>query len=155
MCVGFDVSNQANKSGNEGAGAGVGAGAKAGAATRERREEKPTPPQWWNVVLLDDDDHTYEYVIRMVTTLFRVSKTRALELATRVDTQGRAVLLTTHKEHAELKREQVHSWGADAMLQRSAGSMSCVIEPAVFEGDGAGDGASDHARGQGGDHPVD
>ena len=96
------------------------------AATRERREEKPTPPQWWNVVLLDDDDHTYEYVIQMVTTLFRVSQTRALELATKVDKEGRAVLLTTHKEHAELKREQVHSWGADAMLQRSASSMAAV-----------------------------
>ena len=138
------MSNQANKSGNE--------GAKAGSATRERREEKPTPPQWWNVVLLDDDDHTYEYVIQMVTTLFRVSKARALEMATRVDNEGRAVLLTTHKEHAELKREQVHSWGADAMLQRSAGSMSCVIEPSVFEGDGA-ESTGDGSRGA--DMPVD
>lgn len=133
----------------------VNRGAKPGAATRERREEKPERPRWWNVVLLDDDDHTYEYVIRMLTTLFRVSRARALELATRVDTQGRAVLLTTHKEHAELKREQVHSWGADAMLSHSAGSMSCVIEPAIHEGDEPGDGLNDHARGAGGDHPVD
>jgi len=142
------VSNEAKQPGNE--------GVRPTVATRERREEKPKPPQWWNVVLLDDDDHTYEYVIRMLTTLFRVSKARALELATKVDTQGRAVLLTTHKEHAELKREQVHSWGADAMLQRSAGSMSCVIEPAVFEGDGAestGDGSGDGSRGA--DMPVD
>ncbi|MCC6230834.1 MAG: ATP-dependent Clp protease adaptor ClpS [Phycisphaerales bacterium] len=139
------MSNQANKTGN--------GGAKAGAATRERREEKPTPPQWWNVVLLDDDDHTYEYVIQMVTTLFRMSKARALEMATRVDNEGRAVLLTTHKEHAELKREQVHSWGADAMLQRSAGSMSCVIEPAVFENDGTDHSGNDGSRGA--DMPVD
>lgn len=153
------MSNEASKAGNEGAGPGTSSGTKSRArpvaATRERREEKPTPPQWWNVVLLDDDDHTYEYVIRMLTTLFRVSEARALELATKVDTQGRAVLLTTHKEHAELKREQVHSWGADAMLIRSAGSMSCVIEPAVFEGDEPGDGVNDHARGAGGDHPID
>ena len=82
------MSNEANKAGNEGAGPGAGSGTESRAATRERGEEKPTPPQWWNVVLLDDDDHTYEYVIRMVTTLFRVSKVRALELATKVDNEG-------------------------------------------------------------------
>ena len=141
------MSKEVKQPGNE--------GVRPTVATRERREEKPTPPQWWNVVLLDDDDHTYEYVIRMVTTLFRVSKVRALELATKVDNEGRAVLLTTHKEHAELKREQVHSWGADAMLIRSAGSMSCVIEPAVFEGDGSGDGAGGNDGSRGADMPVD
>lgn len=128
---------------------------KAATKARPRGEQKPTPPQWWNVVLLDDDHHTYDYVIRMLTTLFRVSRARALEVATKVDTQGRAVVLTTHKEHAELKREQVHGYGADPMLTTSAGSMSCVIEPAMHEGDEPGDGVNDHARGAGGDHPVD
>ncbi len=40
------------------------------------------------------------------------------------------ILLTTTFEHAELKRDQIHSFGADPLLSRSSGSMSAVLEPA-------------------------
>lgn len=94
-------------------------------------------PKAWNVVLLDDDDHTYEYVIRMVQELFAYGLEKAFRAAQAVDEHGRVVLLTTHKEHAELKRDQVLAFGKDVLLARSAGSMSAVIEPAEFEGEGA------------------
>ncbi len=106
----------------------------------EARPSPPTPPTPWNVVLLDDDDHTYEYVIEMAQRVFRVSARRALEIAKTVDTEGRAVCLTTHREHAELKREQVLSFGADPRLARSAGAMSAIIEPAAGGGEGSGEG---------------
>jgi ATP-dependent Clp protease adaptor protein ClpS len=42
------------------------------------------------------------------------------------------IVLTTTKEHAELKRDQIHAFGPDPLSSRScAGSMSSVIEPAV------------------------
>jgi ATP-dependent Clp protease adaptor protein ClpS len=94
--------------------------------------EQPVP---WNVVLLDDDDHTYEYVIRMMQELFAHSVERAFQIAKTVDTDGRVVCLTTHKEHAELKRDQVLAYGPDKLMARSKGSMTCVIEPAEFGGD--------------------
>lgn len=111
------------------------------AETRTRpaaRPAPPTPPTPWNVVLLDDDDHTYEYVIEMAQRVFRVSAQRALEIARTVDEQGRAVCITTHREHAELKREQILSFGADPRLSRSAGAMSAIIEPASGGDDGEG-----------------
>lgn len=89
----------------------------------------------WNVVLLDDDAHTYEYVIEMVVSLFGHSKERAYEIAKKVDEEGRAVLLTTHKEHAEFKRDQVHAFGPDRRMAESAGSMSAIIEPAECGGE--------------------
>jgi ATP-dependent Clp protease adaptor protein ClpS len=52
-----------------------------------------------------------------------------------VDTQDRAVCLTTHKEHAELKRDQIHAYGRDPRMDVSNGSMSAVIEPADFGGE--------------------
>lgn len=113
------------------------------AETRTRPEARPappTPPAPWNVVLLDDDDHTYEYVIEMAQRVFRVSAQRALEIAKTVDTQGRAVCITTHREHAELKREQIMSFGADPRLARSAGAMSAIIEPAAGGDEGSGEG---------------
>ncbi|MDX2130722.1 MAG: ATP-dependent Clp protease adaptor ClpS [Planctomycetota bacterium] len=90
-------------------------------------------PPLWNVVLLDDDDHTYEYVMRMLGELFAFPLERAFKAAQTVDEHGRVILLTTHKEHAELKRDQIHAYGKDPLLARSAGSMSAIIE--VAQGD--------------------
>lgn len=92
---------------------------------------KPDPqqPKLWNVILLDDQDHTYEYVIRMMQTLFGMGQDAALKVAETVDKEGRAICMTTHKELAELKQEQVLSFGIDAMMPQCKGSMSAVIEP--------------------------
>ncbi len=96
---------------------------------RVRTKAGNRPAPMWNVVLLDDDDHTYEYVMRMAQELFGHSHERAFRLAQTVDEHGRAICMTTHKEHAELKREQVLSFGRDPLMVRSRGPMSCEIEP--------------------------
>jgi ATP-dependent Clp protease adaptor protein ClpS len=51
-------------------------------------------------------------------------------MAKEVDTTGRVIVLTTSREHAELKRDQIHAFGADPLLARCKGSMSAMIEPA-------------------------
>jgi ATP-dependent Clp protease adaptor protein ClpS len=89
---------------------------------------KQLPP--FNVVLLDDDEHSYDYVIRMMQSLFGHDQDRAYRVAQRVDSDGRVVCLTTHKEHAELKRDQILAFGKDPIMAISKGSMSAVIEPA-------------------------
>ncbi len=88
-----------------------------------------TLPQW-QVILLNDDDHTYDYVIEMLGRLFGHPLDVAVAMAVEVDTQGRVVVATTTRERAELKRDQIHAYGADWRLPRSAGSMSAEIEPA-------------------------
>lgn len=92
-------------------------------------------PWLWNVVLLDDQHHTYEYVIRMVQQLFGQPLEKAFGVAVKVDKDGRAICLTTHKEHAELKRDQIHAFGRDPLMAESQGSMSAIIEPAEGGGD--------------------
>lgn len=87
------------------------------------------PP--YNVVLLDDDHHTYAYVIEMLVALFGHDPAKAFKLAEEVDTKGRVIVLTTHKERAELKRDQITAYGADARMASSQGSMSALIEPAM------------------------
>ena len=104
--------------------AAFGARETAGAATRGRR-----PPPY-HVVLLDDNDHTYGYVTRMLRKLFGHSAGVALRLAQQLDAEGRAVVLTTSREHAELKQEQILAFGADPALPESAGAMSAILEPA-------------------------
>jgi ATP-dependent Clp protease adaptor protein ClpS len=41
------------------------------------------------------------------------------------------IVVTTHKELAELRQEQIQSYGADPRLPESTGSMRAVIEPAA------------------------
>ncbi|MFG0283090.1 MAG: ATP-dependent Clp protease adaptor ClpS [Phycisphaerales bacterium JB039] len=94
---------------------------------QQTRVDRLTP---WNVVLLNDDDHTYEYVIRMLGDLFGAPRPQAFKLARTVDSQGRAIVATTHRELAELKRDQIHGYGRDPLLAESAGSMTATIEPA-------------------------
>lgn len=105
--------------------------------TRPQRSEKPKTeePRPWNVVLLDDDEHSYEYVMAMVQELFKHSLEKAFQIARRVDSDGRAICLTTHKEHAELKRDQILAFGKDPLIASCKGSMSAIIEPADFGDD--------------------
>lgn len=97
--------------------------------TRPVEETKRQPP--YNVVLLNDDDHTYEYVIGMLQQLFGHPREKGYQLAREVDTEGRAIVLTTTKEHAELKVEQIHAFGPDPFSSKDCkGSMSAYMEPA-------------------------
>jgi ATP-dependent Clp protease adaptor protein ClpS len=96
-------------------------------------------PRLWNVVLLDDDHHTYEYVIDMMFRVFSHPVEKGFRIAKTVDSDGRAVCLTTHKEHAELKLEQIHAFGRDPRMGVSAGSMSAILEPAEFDSDDSND----------------
>lgn len=101
---------------------------KAAEPAAKRRPPKQLPP--YNVVLLDDDDHSYAYVVEMLQKVFGHTPERGYQLATEVDGSGRAIVCTTHKELAELKREQVQGYGRDVRVASCRGSMSAVIEPA-------------------------
>jgi ATP-dependent Clp protease adaptor protein ClpS len=98
------------------------------APAREKKRETKKQPRY-NVILWDDDDHSYEYVIRMMRRLFGHSIDRGFVIAREVDSQGRAICLTTTMEHAELKRDQIHAFGKDDQIGRCKGSMKATIEP--------------------------
>ena len=102
--------------------------------TTQPREEtgqktEGLPP--FNVVLLDDNDHSYEYVIFMLKTLFGHPPEKGYKMALEVDSTGRVVVLTTHLEEAELKRDQIQTFGSDPLIPRCKGSMSAKVEPAT------------------------
>jgi ATP-dependent Clp protease adaptor protein ClpS len=98
--------------------------------THEETHTKRQPP--YNVVLLDDDYHTFDYVIAMLQELFGYPREKGMQMAMEVHTTGRVIVLTTTREHAELKRDQIHAFGPDLLSSKECvGSMSAVIEPAV------------------------
>jgi ATP-dependent Clp protease adaptor protein ClpS len=97
---------------------------KAAGARNERRVPR------YHVILWNSDDHTFEYVERMLRELFGHTPEECHQLATAIDEEGRAVVLTTTKEHAELKRDQILSYGKDENMANCKGSLHATIEEA-------------------------
>jgi ATP-dependent Clp protease adaptor protein ClpS len=132
-----------NEAGAGGSGAGSG-GAAGGAASSPgstatmpgpapaaaKPKTEPAKPWLWHVVLLDDQEHTYQYVVRLAQEVFGHNEDQAWVIARTVDTEKRAILMTTHRELAELKREQVLAFGRDPLMTASKGPMGVVLEPA-------------------------
>jgi ATP-dependent Clp protease adaptor protein ClpS len=96
---------------------------------RKKQEKKPKRQPRYNVILWDDQEHTPEYVIAMMQQLFGYPAEKGFQIAQEVDGRGRAIVLTTTKEHAELKRDQIHAFGKDPLIRGCKGSMSASIEP--------------------------
>jgi ATP-dependent Clp protease adaptor protein ClpS len=86
------------------------------------------PP--YNVVILNDEEHSFPYVIELLTKILGHSLSTAEELTLRIHTTGRAIVYTTHKELAELKRDQVIAYGPDPGMKSSKGPLRCYVEPA-------------------------
>ena len=51
----------------------------------------------------------------------------------RIHVTGRAIVYTTHKELAELKRDQVIAYGPDPRMAISKGPLRCYVEPAAAD----------------------
>jgi ATP-dependent Clp protease adaptor protein ClpS len=96
---------------------------------RARQDKKPKRQPRYSVILWDDQEHTPEYVIAMMQQLFGHPPEKGFQIAQEVDGRGRAIVLTTTKEHAELKRDQIHAFGKDRAIRSCKGSMSASIEP--------------------------
>ena len=102
---------------------------------RRRRQDRARPRRQprYNVILWNDDDHSYAYVIVMLMEVFGHPPEKGYQLAKEVDTTGRVILLTTTREHAELKRDQIHAYGKDAMIDDCQGSMWATVEAVESE----------------------
>jgi ATP-dependent Clp protease adaptor protein ClpS len=96
--------------------------------TETEKNTKTIPP--WHVVLLNDDEHSYHYVVAMLAAVFGFPPEKGFKHAKEVDASGRTILLTTSREHAELKQEQCLGFGPDPYVTACKGPMTVIIEPA-------------------------
>jgi ATP-dependent Clp protease adaptor protein ClpS len=97
---------------------------------KEKKQEKTRRQPPYNVILHNDDDHSFDYVIAMLQQLFGYPPEKGFQMANEVHNSGRVIVLTTVLEVAELKRDQIHAFGPDPLIDRCKGSMSATIEPA-------------------------
>lgn len=97
--------------------------------TERESKAKPKRQPRYHVILWDDNDHSYAYVVRMMKELFGFQLERGYLIAKEVDSAGRAIVLTSTLEHAELKRDQIHAYGKDDLIAGCKGSMTSTVEP--------------------------
>ena len=95
---------------------------------KEKDDKRPKRQPPYHVILWNDEDHTYAYVIVMLMQLFGYPPEKGYQMASEVDTRGRAIVLTTTLEHAELKRDQIHAYGKDGLIEDCQGSMWATVE---------------------------
>ena len=85
----------------------------------------------YHVIILNDDEHTFDYVIEMLQAVFNMPYATALAHTMEADSTGSSIVLTTHLEEAELKRDQIHAYGPDWRMPNSRGSVAALVEPAL------------------------
>jgi ATP-dependent Clp protease adaptor protein ClpS len=89
-----------------------------------RKTPKKKPPQHlppWKVLLHNDDKNSVDFVIETIMELTPLKKQDA-ELRTKeADRTGVALLLTTHKERAELYKDQFESKGLTVTIEPAEG----------------------------------
>jgi len=97
---------------------------KSGTATKPKRAPRKTPakkpPQPlppWKVLLHNDDKNDVEFVVTTIVALTPLNQDAAAQRPLEAHHTGVALLLTTHKERAELYKEQFQSKGLTVTIE--------------------------------------
>jgi ATP-dependent Clp protease adaptor protein ClpS len=95
----------------------------------EKVEQKVSHLKMWHVILMNTDHHTFEFVVKLLMTIFNKDFDEACALTQAIHKQGQAICETTHKERAELLQEKVKGYGADPNMKGKPYPLPCFIEP--------------------------
>jgi len=75
--------------------------------TPTRPRTRRLPP--WRVLLHNDDVNDMPYVVEAIVTLTTLNRHAAVQCMLEAHKRGLALMVTTHREHAELISEQFRS----------------------------------------------
>ncbi len=87
---------------------------------RPDKRDKPQIAPPWRVLLHNDEVNVFEKVILILHRLTPLSLEEAFQRTHQAHTSGRAVLLSTHKERAELYVEQLSSAGLTVTMEEES-----------------------------------
>lgn len=80
-----------------------------------KRPPQPLPP--WKVLLHNDDKNDMGFVVETIVSLTPLNEQAAVLRMAEAHKTGVALLLTTHKERAELYRDQFQSKGLTVTIE--------------------------------------
>ena len=100
---------------------------------KKRRKKKRRAPRY-NVVLWNDEDHTFDYVVIMLKTVFGYPPARGVQFATEVHVYGKAIVFTSSLGMAERKRDQILTFGPDPFMPDGQGRSPLIATIQKVEG---------------------
>src|SRR5271163_4415050 len=112
------MADKDSKSESEGSGTAVAAPAKPkqkGKPAPKKSPPKQLPP--WKVLLHNDDKNPIEFVVLTIVELTPLNKEDAVQRTLEAHNNGLTLLLTTHKERAELYKDQFTSKGLTVTIE--------------------------------------
>jgi ATP-dependent Clp protease adaptor protein ClpS len=102
-----------------------------GSKEKPKDEVESLTQRKWKVVLYNDEDHTYDYVLELLTTVCKMSREQAFKCAVEVDITGRTIVWYGTLQSSQDICAQILQYGADYRLPRSLHSMDAGVEPIV------------------------
>jgi len=82
----------------------------------------------WKVVLFNDEEHTYDYVVEMLTSACNLSRENAFRCAVEVDLSGRTVVFYGTRGDCEGVCAKIMAYGPDHRLPQSMSSMNAEVQ---------------------------
>jgi ATP-dependent Clp protease adaptor protein ClpS len=82
----------------------------------------------WKVVLFNDEEHTYDYVVELLTLVCKLSRENAFRCAVEVDMAGRTTVFYGTRADCEATCSKILSYGPDHRLPQSMTSMNAEVQ---------------------------
>jgi ATP-dependent Clp protease adaptor protein ClpS len=82
----------------------------------------------WKVVLFNDEEHTYDYVVEMLTSACKLSRENAFRCAVEVDMTGKTIVYYGTRSDCEAVCGKILSYGPDHRLPQSMASMNAETQ---------------------------
>ncbi len=86
------------------------------------------PAANWKVVLFNDEEHTYDYVVEMLTSACKLSRENAFRCAVEVDMSGRTIVYYGSRNDCESVCSKILAYGPDHRLPQSMASMNAEVQ---------------------------
>ena len=80
------------------------------------------------VILFNDEEHTYDYVVEMLTHASKLSRENAFRCAVEVDLTGRTIVHYGTREECEGVVTRITAYGPDHRLPQSMTSMKAETQ---------------------------
>ena len=80
------------------------------------------------VVLYNDEQHTYDYVVEMLTDVCKLARDAAFRCAVEVDMTGRTIVYYGEEDDCQLVQAKICSYGADHRIPESMTSMDAEVQ---------------------------
>src|SRR5262245_28976278 len=92
-----------------------------------RTKSKKQPP--FAVILHNDDYNTFPFVTQVLCKVFRYTWWKAFSITVKIHRQGRGIVWSGLLEVAELKAEQIRSFGPDPSGRKGVEPLKVSVEP--------------------------